>query len=759
MEQPSVARKLARGFGGNLKFILVFLAAILFLFLGLYSQTQITLRESRARDFEPVSRNFTHSTGEYILAITHPKFLLLENAEKSRAPITIQLSQVLPLPTPTSSLVTPASTSPAISTQPLFIVTLSSTSDIIEFTDKEGLPLVSRIVLTPTLSYSASAVIYLHQSTSVTRPDTAEISVQVADESGKPLLPLFNFQIALESGEALFGSRLCELAGTTSTFLSLIAALWSVGWKLWEKEQQARETREQEAREQEQKAREQREREQKEREQKEKERQEQERQEYERQRQTIETALSKVESLQALLDSNLSEAARFYWEYSRRTDFPWQEDEVRNRLQSIWTLNAPRELQNLITLRFAFPQGWTDAHTQIGTGITAQSLIWAWRILDENWQQQIRPMLDEPLLKKIEASQWQAILKPWRQICFWKSGYSSTSPDVAKALELLELQRNPFGSEQAEQDELLFETWVDWAWPLETPQTQIIVGKQGSGKTALALGTVRASVCAKTAFPIYVSDCPTEPTRRAQLNHLARATARTLLHFVAFYPRSFLEQDIASRSAIAYLLGVYIGVGKDLSLQFQKAGLEPIGEGKRMLQELERLLLGASLTLPPEDEMIAMLSTARPHGFPYTIILADLPEVSPITASTLDDTARALLDLSTSFHGEPLYLKIFLPTELNALALNNDVIRLEWSEKQLQTLLGNRLGIAVVKSLNAWCNPEAANSDPDQHLIQAAQGLPGRLIYLGNKLFARLAAHSDYPKITVQDLDDVLGKL
>lgn len=714
MEESSIASKRALG---NWTLIVLFLIAIVFLLIGLYSQTQVTLRESRARSFNVESIALLHSNTTYTLTITYPEFLLLASAEKSRAPLTLQLF-------PFSTTVT--------TTQPTFIVTLSSTSDVIDFTDREGVPRVPSIVVTPTLA--TSAVIYLHQSTSVTspRPPRAKISVQVHDAEGNPKFSSPpNLNVILESGEDLFWSRLYELLGTTSIFISLVTGLMGIGWKWWEQEQKERERREQQ----------------------EKERQEQERREQERKRNAIETALDKIKSLEALLHSNVSEAARRYWEYSHATDFPWQESEVKNRLPTVWVLNAPRELQNLVTLQRAFPEQWTKTLAQIGNDAAIQSLIWAWRMLDEDWQQRIRSMLVGNVEKEIQARSWQAILKPWRQVYFWKPGYSSTPLDVAKALGLLGLERNPFGSARAECDELLFDTWVDVEWAsLQAPQLQTVVGKPGSGKTALALFIIRASVCAKTAFPIYVSGCPTEPTRRAQLDYLARAVARTLLHFVAFYPKSFLEQDIASRSAMAHLLGMYIGVGKDLALQFQKAGLEPIGEGRRMHQELERLLSNTALAAPPEDEMLALLGAARPHGFPYTLVLVDLPD------TTQNDVASVWLDLAALLQGELVYLKILGSDELKALA-KNVVVQLGWLEGQLQTLLRNRLGVVGVESLATWCAPSAQQFSPEQRLVQAAQGLPGRLIHLGNQLLAQLTTHPDDPRLTEQDLHIVLGPL
>lgn len=749
MEQPSDAKKLARWVASNRNLMLVFGIALGFVFLGLYSQTQVTLRASRARDFERVSSEFT--TSPYILTITYPKLLLLESPDNARAPMTLQLSSRLPLPAPMSSSVT--------STPPLFIVTLSSTNEVIEFTDEKGAPLVPRIVLTPTLF--TPTVIYLHQATSVTRPPAVQITVHVDDETGNriPLLSAMNLEIALESGEALLVSRLYEFLGTTSILISLVTGLVGVGWKWWETEQRAREAREREAREQEQKAQEQRERERQAQEQREREQRERERQEQERQRRVIETVLGKVESLQTLLASDLSEAARCYWEYSQEKDFPWQESEVKNRLKSLWTVQSPIPLQHTLTLLQAYPGQWVETRAQIGTDSIDQSLIWAWRMLDKDWQQRIRPMLDETVWKKIEASQWQAILKPWRHVYFWKPTYPSAPPNIAKALELLGLARNPFGSIQAECDELLFDTWIDVEWTalLQDPRPRIVVGKPSSGKTALALFTIRASVCAKTAFPIYVSSCPTEPTRRAQLDYLARAVTRTLLHFVAFYPRSFLEQDVASYSAMAYLLGMYIGAERDLALEFQKAGLEPIGEGRRVLQELERLLANTSRATPPEDEMLALLGAARPYGFPHTIVLVDLPDTTPAAKPMLDDVASVWLDIASLLQGELSYLKILGSDELDTL-VKNEVIRLGWSEQQLLMLLRNRLGIVGVESLDTWCDQSARQFSPERLLVETAQGLPGRLIHLGNQLLAQLATHPILPALTDKDLDDVLGK-
>jgi hypothetical protein len=478
-------------------------------------------------------------------------------------------------------------------------------------------------------------------------------------------------------------------------------------------------------------------------------------------------AQNDIRRVARLVKSNPSEGSRRYLEYSRHDDWVWQDPVIQQRLKGMWETTSPKALQHTVTLWRAFDENrWEETVGQSSNvEVYYRSLVWAWRILDEDWQQnRIRRMLPEVVQRNIEQELWQAIFKPWHHVCFWRDGCFVPPPDVAEGVRLLELQRNPFGSERAEFDELLFTCRIEREelGLLQTYQPHIVIGEHGSGKTALAFFMVHDCVNSRTVFPVYVPTFPVDPSRYVQLDNLARAAARTLLHYLAFYPRSFLTQDIANRSALAHLLGLYIGTGSTLALELQKAGLEPLGSGEQMLKELERLLQKVSLAAPPEDELIDLLGAARPREFERVSLLLDLPDIHTTVAETrASDLAHTLLDLMQPFQRARVYLKIFLPAELGAVVQGNPAIRLTWSDTELQSLLRKRLEVCGIdgQSLAILCDVSARTASPDARLVRAARGLPGRLIHLGNQLVARVASHSDNPRITAQDLGDVLDKL
>lgn len=478
-------------------------------------------------------------------------------------------------------------------------------------------------------------------------------------------------------------------------------------------------------------------------------------------------AQAQIGMLPTLLKGDSSEGAHRYLEYAQSDDWIWQDVTIKNRLDRVWEANACVELQNVVKLHTSFELSETErinASKQIGQPQVEKSLIWAYRVLDKEWQQRSLEILPKYVRLEIEKQSWKAIFHPSPHVHPWRPCPPWNSIGDMQGPRQLELPPNSFGSSSAENDFRLLETRVNpsaLTWLQELKPT-LLFGKPGSGKTSLCLFHVIDSVHdnQRTLFPIYHPQIASEATPHAQLNGLGKTLAAALLYYLAINPREFVERDIEGKAAIACLLGTYICAGRELSLRFHRNGLPAMGLGSQMLKELDQLVPKKSKNLP-EDELIDLLRVARPSDYTWTFVLVDMAHETKRDESTLKtaECIHALIELMWPLESAGTFLKMLLPDELRpCLKLPNlpGAEELIWTNDELTTLLQKRLFVYGVESLAIGCDVEARFPNPDERLVKAAQGLPGRLIQLGNELSTR-ASNRTSLKITAADLDDVLG--
>ncbi len=486
-----------------------------------------------------------------------------------------------------------------------------------------------------------------------------------------------------------------------------------------------------------------------------------------------EAARGEIDSLLQVLSDNLSEGARLYRQYARKIDSVWQDAEVKDYFAKKWEENAPRELRSIVSLRERLEHGGGSPYDRYDP-VVANDLEWAYENLDEDWQQSIAGMVtnnwgigSDLLRNKVEDPLWRAVVPSRAVVSPWtsleQSASDSDSSDIAKGVRFLGLEENPFGALAAESDYLLFRHPVlsDKLQRLKVAQPTLVVGEQGSGKSAYALLLIREALLSRVTFPIYCVGLPALPARTAQLDGLVNALAQTLLRFIAARPQFFNKQSIAGRSAMVDLWGRYIGAHQILTLRLQQAGLAPIGVGEEVLKEVTRLI--PEVGLPDSSDvthLLALLTNARPREFTSTFMVLDLPNQVLDHCASVIAQLKALLELTQPLAHCNVFLKVFLPKALLP-ALKDmsslDQVTLDWSVSDLRDLILMRMANVHESSLSALCDPKEGNLDPDERLAKAAQGSPRRLIQLGNELLARVGKQQR--QLARQDLDEILRPL
>jgi hypothetical protein len=476
-----------------------------------------------------------------------------------------------------------------------------------------------------------------------------------------------------------------------------------------------------------------------------------------------------------LLNQDLSEAARRYIDLKQQTSVIWEDKRLKEQLQDVWS-KAPENLQHTVEVLsdLTNKERFYDAVENIGPDCSLAAIKWAHERLDEDWQQRAydalillcqhsdyRRYIDEDALRSVEQRAWHAILEAWPHISFRKNASTPSNSRIARGLEYLDLESNPFGSEKAETDTLLLECRVrpPWFENLDKPQPALLIGPSGSGKTATALLLAYDSlvVGAGDSFPVYFP----ASLDILELDEIARVLAKILLHYLAVAPTDFLRCKMSGKAAIARLLARY--VHGDLKLQFHQAGLPRVGKGPKMIQEIENLIQDVSFQEPlPDEELLYLLSRARPHSFQSTTILLDVQKAeSNETAS--DVSFGALLDLVDMLARGGVFVKAFFPDTFQdslrqrAGPLSIEIKPLQWEDDDLLRLLKTRMMKFRDETLAAWCDPGEGDLSPNARLIGAAQGTPGDLIRKGNELLRRIGQNER--RLTARDLDEILGAL
>jgi hypothetical protein len=686
-----------------LPLLLLWLALPAFVYwLSLNYQAGTPARELPSQTFVQATQVISDAQGDLTLVIAHPLSLLLDAPDRSRRPVAIWLLRATPTPGP-SPTPRPAEPSPPPEkmvgtatpiTTPIpnpYIVAFESASSAVEFTDKDGLPVLSKVALTPAPLPGTPAVLHLQPAQTTPGPLPQQVGLKAyvdgPDNTRLNAATPLDTSIGLESESGSCWRRFWELIGGVSVVVvTLAGALLGFAVQQWkqiaDEEQRARQFRE--------------------------------------------AAFAEIESLKSLISRAPAEAARRYQEYQERTAYSWRDPQIRARLEAVWQSSAPQELRHGLELLRAYERDkekWTAKLESLGSGVALTSLLWSYKNLNEDFQKTVASMLSDLCQEKyiqvvnhyiatdrqsrhllrmgackerlqqfrdnpkasqeareVAKSLLRLPLRPSPSVLLWTDYRLPDLPDVAAGMRLLGLCDNPFGPELAELDPLLPEYW---ACPsvLESargPRPVLVLGAPGSGKTAAALLLAYdctyppASPRESGAFPVYHTprlDVSPDKARRVQLDALARAVAQALANYLASDLYAFLEHEEASRVAIVQLLATYADLTGNLAWQLQRAGLAAEGTAAqilRQMKEIERRAGGiVSDSSSHERVLIDLLGKARPAGLAYTYALIDLA-VEPLSeeAIAFASRVRPLFDLTVPLARVGVYLKAFLPEKL-----------------------------------------------------------------------------------------------
>lgn len=157
---------------------------------------------------------------------------------------------------------------------------------------------------------------------------------------------------------------------------------------------------------------------------------------------------------------------------------------------------------------------------------------------------------------------------------------------------------------------------------------------------------------------------------------------------------------------------------------------------------------------PPGEQWRQAVATAHLWEFPVIFVAADGIDTRERDRERMLAMMRPLLAAAASLAMDKVYLKCFLPAELQkpiAVDLADGgaaftVIRLRWSEKHLRELLGERFRVAGSRrsGFNNLVEP-ALRDDFDGQLLRQAQGSPRRLLQLASRLIATHSSGSHDP--------------
>jgi hypothetical protein len=335
---------------------------------------------------------------------------------------------------------------------------------------------------------------------------------------------------------------------------------------------------------------------------------------------------------------------------------------------------------------------------------------------------------------------WEAFRWPG----LWPAAPPAVEQPIASWLQTVGLNFNPFGPEAAELDPRLKDYGVEAVFERARGRRPVVVfGPPGSGKTAAAL--LLDWYCKYPdppreagAFPVYYvppTDVPRDAARRAHLAAAVQTTADAMMRYLARWREGFLKLPPPGKQSVARLLSLCACSDKHLEAGLQRVGPE-WGTSRRLIREVTALYQEVSHEGMTEQEYLDLLAGAKPDGFEYLYLLADLPSAmvgprAPATAHSL----RPLLDLIVPLAARGVYLKLFLPDVLRRYLDDltaYEVMSLTWSADDLTKMLEARFRRAGGDGLGALCVPP--DPDIDRQLAKAAGGSPRQLVRVGNAL-------------------------
>ena len=651
------------------------------------------------------------------LAIAYPRIVRLEAPDKPGWPLSVYLwppvlpitptvagmpSSATPAVTATAPALTPTLVTPTLTPTPTqaisYTVAFLPYDDGLLFTDEKGAPVAPQVMVRPGQSPDEPAVLYVRRAPMDPVPLSVPITVSIYGLGGNPQ-ELATLEVRSEDTYDAWRRHFLDLVlGPTTPLLALAATLVGFGWQWWQEGQKRKQAAQDEIRE-------------------------------------VETLVS-LRKLEEARQKLVEVTIRYGRDPGLRDDLTKARKcvclarirrlhEIRGRVER--REEAHREYEDL--QKESEKEGWTDPE-----------LIAS--------------------LKEAEVAIKRLPLK-WPRL--WPE--ETQRPDLPAIVAWLkesgtDLEFNPFGAEQAEEDPLLPQLFVEPpGWELmKAPEPTVVFGADGSGRTAS--GLLLAHTCTTTGlgpkriggqvdtFPVRLTLFPEgKPDEAAVIcwRMLTRALAQAALDFLALNPQTFAETPFRQQCALARLFSLHRHYLGDLAGYLEGAGLD----GAIAVHLAENIQQAARGTRPPaladEAELLATLAEARLSPFQQCYVLARLPDEVSIRLSPerIVPHLGPWLQIMQPMAARKVYLKLFVPASvkplLESLLPQVTVVELLWEALTLEQMLEWRVQQAGAASFRALFGHLPRGIDPTEHMVQAAlksEGPPRRLIQLGQELLA-----------------------
>lgn len=719
--------------------------------------------------------------GNVILSIAYPNKLRLESPAETRA-ISIWLQKMTPTPGPsltptptptpkpnltaTPTLAPIASPIPTATATPHpWTVSFTPHNDGILFTDRDGEPIAPQVALTPGAESAAPAVLYAQRAPLATAIPSTTLALSVYNPDVTPVLTsTLPSAVSLERKSKADWRHFWDLlCGPTTPILVLASSLVAFATKEWRRRSELEKE--------------------------------------ERRRKTF----AEVERL-ANLASQPKAMLERYWELQERTEseLEWRNERVIRRLNEIleekltsedllktaseWLSELDYEkAESCINLSLA----WGDKNGKASTFEYVLDYVPKIRmeepLPEENAKNLVRKLhqLDGILGDKegfnwlladlVKAQDWEQDKleeleisgKSIHWLALWPNERPTDPPAVSNWLDQhTDLKFNPFGPERAELDTQLQRYGVSGVFEQARGRNPTVVfGQSGSGKTAAAFllayecENPYPSPCDTGSFPMYWSPLNIPNVHNGSfLMQTACMVAQSIARYLVRRPNVFLDLSVPSKYSVVRLLSLWTTSAEHLEAEMQRAGTV-WGASERLVREAIEIY---SEIVPEQclSDFPKLLADALPAGFDTLYLIIDLPSKFPNLhiMKSISENLNQLLGMTEKLADRDVYIKLFLPRTLRLhLDLSDcEVSTLAWSKRELSVMLENRIRAAGGYSLTALCGPGV--SDPIGRLVRAANGLPRRLVYIGNKLLTTHVQRAPQdPKLSVEDIDSVLG--
>jgi hypothetical protein len=319
---------------------------------------------------------------------------------------------------------------------------------------------------------------------------------------------------------------------------------------------------------------------------------------------------------------------------------------------------------------------------------------------------------------------------------------------LTRALEALGFQKNPFESRRAEEDSQLVDFFFDpECWDDFCSKSPLwVFGPSGAGRTAMALmlryycttGPVRYP----GAFPVYLVLKPFF-SRRELARQILYAGIEELFDFLPLNPYGLLEHNEGNRTNMAALIRWRYPKVEVLEQRLDLKGVNlQRGSGRWLLDHLKGTMPAGNVEQRIENWLEHML----PHGY------SDLYLLLEAKRRLNSEQADLLEELATRWYRGRVHFKILEKFKARAARDRIETIRLRVDVRQMLRRRIRRSSRHNEDSLGAFCSHDV--SDPDDTLIKAADGSPGRLVKLGDQLIRAWARRTNGAgKITLEDFE------